>query len=216
MFAIAPVYECKPDGQVEPVMEHICHCGKDVRIHASSCGGFTIAKTKMHRVPMFGPDGQYCSFKNVYVLCRWHPPGSWNIEDQEFEEQSLDEWVDQMGTEADYPRNGRYIPVSKGPHLVVVPQRTPIEDLPECAQLMVHMLSEQYRRAEEFAAKKKEKDEMLRMPIEDAKGNVIREPHKDAPFWRIKDRVKEKMRSFNPTGTVGYAKTLEKETKVDA
>lgn len=197
--SIVPMYEMKPDGQVESVMENRCHCGTDVRVHAASCGGFVVSKVKMQKVPSFGAHGEYPSYRKVYVLCRWNPP------------PLLMDWVDQMGTDEDYPRNGRYLPVSRGPHLVVIPQRTPLSDLPDCARHMVGILKEQISRAEELLLAKKEKDEMLRMPIEDAKGNVIREPHKDAPFWRIKDRVKEKMRSFNPTGTVGYTKTLEKE-----
>lgn len=199
MTALVPRYEFKANLEIGPVMEYRCACGTDVVIHQPSCGGMTIAKVKLHRVSMFGADGEYPTYRNVWVLCRWNPP------------PIKADWIDQMGTDEDYPAQGRYLPISKGPYLVVVPKKATAEDLPDCARLMVHMMTEQMRNMQEFRAQAKEKAEMLRMPIEDAKGNVIREPHKDAPFWRIKDRVKEKMRSFNPTGTVGYTKTLEKE-----
>lgn len=200
LYSIVPQYEDKGSGQIEPIMETHCHCGVDVRVHAASCARTLISKVKMQRVSMFGMHGEYQSYSNVWVLCRWNPP------------PTLDDWTFQMGTDSDYPKEGRYLPVSKGPYLVVVPRRTVPEDLPECAQLMVHLLREQFQTMDAQRAKQKERNEMLRIPIEDAKGNVIREPHKDAPFWRIAERVKEKMRLFNRTGTVGYTGALKESS----
>ena len=51
----------------------------------------------------------------------------------------------------------------------------------------------------------------LQIPVEDVKGNVINEPDKDAAYWRVRDKVADRIaRNMGKTGgMVGYTKEAE-------
>lgn len=184
----------------QPVMEYRCWCGIDRQVHEPSCDGLTIAKVKMTRVPSFGLEGEFSSYpKSTWVLCRWQaPPAKW-------------EWVDTMGTDEDYPANGRYLPVHRGQQCIVVPPRTSADEYPEAARLMVKMLREHSQEWRNQIAADIEKARRLTLPIEDERGNVVREPDKGTAYWRVLDRVKDALLVRDPTATVGYSKSIDKE-----
>ena len=113
-----------------------------------------------------------------------------------------------MGTDTDYPSEGRYLPVSRGAHCVGVPRSTSPEDLQEVAQMMVHMMREHRQTFEAELEASRDKARMNNIPITDQYGRPIKDPDKGSRYHRIVDRVKEKMRRFNPTGTIGYTGAL--------
>lgn len=199
LISLIPDYEDKGDGTVEPIYDMVCICGRNKTIHTRRClrKGIVVAKMRLKRVSTFGPGGQFSSFDNIYAFCCWRPP------------ISREDWKYSMGTDADYPANGRYIPVHRGPLPITVPPKASPEEYPAIARLLVRKLAEHADRWQEEILSDTAKNQKLKVPIYDQFGNVIREPDKDAPYWNIKARLAEKMRSFNPSGTVGYSKKAE-------
>lgn len=196
LISIVPQYTA--EGQ--PVMEYRCWCGVDRVVHEPLCGGVTVAKVKMQKVPTFGLEGEFSSYpKSTWALCRWQPPPS-----------KLD-WVDMMGTDEDYPSNGRYLPVHKGQQCIVIPPAASANDYVDGARIMVKMMMEHRATWKAEIAASIEKSQELRIPIEDARGNVIREPPKGAPYWKMVDRLKNKMRLREEGSSVGYSKSIDKE-----
>jgi hypothetical protein len=194
LTALVPQYSEK-DGEMLPVMEYRCACGIDKVVHLLDCS-VVIAKTKLQRVSLFGLHGEFKSYWNCWVLCRWIAP------------PSRANWTASMGTDEDYPENGRYVPISRGPMCVAMPPKTPPDDYLRATQVAIHMLRENAAAWELESTKATTR--RLDVPIQDVDGNVLREPDKDSRYWRILERVKEKMRRFSSTGTIGYTKSLER------
>ncbi len=183
-----------------PVMEYRCWCGIDRMVHEPDCEGVTVAKVKMQKVPSFGLEGEFSSYpKGTWVLCRWNAPPD-----------KLD-WVDMMGTDEDYPANGRYLPVHRGQACMVIPPNASAEDYVDGARLMVGMMREHRKTWKAEIREGIDRGRRLRLPIEDAKGNVVREPDKGTPYWRHLERIREAMRLRDPDSTVGYSKSIDKE-----
>lgn len=198
LFSVIPQYEMKPDGEVGPVYEYRCRCGVDVTVHSADCAA-TIAKVKMQRVKTCGLGGEFESYSNVWLLCVWREP------------PTKEEWINSMGTDEDYPSNGRYLPVHRGPMCVAMPRETPPELYEELSRRVVHLMRDHAQSWRDQIDKDIEHARELQAPVEDSRGNVIAEPPKHARYWRIKDRLKEKMKHYNPSGTVGYTGALEQK-----
>lgn len=196
LWSLIPRYEMAGD-EPKPVLEYRCQCGVDVTVHSALCSRVTVAKTVLDKVKTFGLEGEFQSYSKVWVLCTWSPP------------PSKADWIDSMGTDEDYPANGRYIPVHRGAMCVVIPRSAVPADYPRVAGVMVKMMKEHAEKWRGQLNEQFEKARRLQFPLEDAKGNVIREPDKDTAYWRVKERVADKMRTFGDA-TVGYSKSLEK------
>lgn len=202
LWTLIPQYEMKSNGEAEPIMEHRCGCGVDIRVHSANCSGITIAKIKLQNVKTTGEDGEFASYKNVWILCTFVPP------------PLKSDWIDSMGTDEDYPANGRYLPVHRGPACVAIPPRTSPQEYERATRVVITMMREHADTWRASLRKQTEKMLELQIPIEDHKGNVIREPGQGSKYQRIKDKVKDSMRRYDPDATVGYTKALEApETK---
>jgi hypothetical protein len=169
--------------------EFTCDCGVDVQVHSVNCNGLTEARVLMEKAWMIEPYGPLASYPHMWVLCRWNPP------------PSLSAWKSSMGTDVDYPATGRYLPVSNDCSVVVIPPRATPKEHVMIARLTVHKLRENYEKWKLAESTKEIKRELPRM---DAKGNMIEEPHKDAKFWSIRDRIKNAMPRFELASTIGY------------
>lgn len=166
-----------------------CACGTDVKVHSINCAGITEANILMSKCFMTEEYGPLASYRNMYVLCRWVPP------------PSPEEWKSSMGTVTDYPAAGRYLPVSNNMATVVIPPRTDPDEYAAVSRLVVRMMIkniENYKLAQQDTSIKRE------LPRMDAKGNMIEEPHKDAKFWKIRERIHDSMSTYDPAATVGY------------
>jgi hypothetical protein len=206
--SMVPVYR-ESNGICEPVMEYRCKCGVDRVIHTfyrggpkggrRMCDGLTVAKTKMQIVSALGLEGEFSSYpKKCWVLCRWNAP------------PPLDVWVRTMGTDEDYPREGRYLPVHAGPQLIVIPPHAEPPDFLPATQRMIEIMKKHVLTFRAQLQAQQEKDRALQIPIEDIHGNVIREPAKDSKYNRVLDRLNEY--STNSNLQVGYTPALQ-ETK---
>lgn len=178
------------DGNCEPKYSFRCPCGLDIKVHSATCTGITQATMRMSKCYMAEEFGPLASYRNMWVLCRWNPP------------PSPDEWKSAMGTFEDYPASGRYLPVSLDLRTVVIPPRAGEDDYLPISRLVVCKLVENI---EKFKLAEEEKKIAKRqLPRLTAKGEMIEEPHKDAPFWKIRDRLKDKMHKYDPSATVGF------------
>ena len=191
MHSLVPAYTS--DGDV--VYEYRCQCGIDVQVHSATCKG-TIAKTKLVRVPMFGLEGEFQSYANCWVLCNWAAP------------PPKSDWIDMMGTDEDYPAGGRYVPVHRGLACMVIPPKAQPSEYEPATRLVISQIKQHVAEWRGDMARAVAKSRRLDLPIEDEKGNVVREPDKDSPFWQYVDAAKEKMLKFNPDGMVGYTKEI--------
>jgi len=198
MVSLVPEYSVL-NGEAVPVMEYRCKCGVDRMVHSPACDGLTIAKVKIKRMSTFGENGQYQSYQNVWVLCRWLPP------------PPLEFWVEVMGTDEDYPKNGRYLPVSRGLACVVIPPKAPLSEYPEYARHIVQQMTAWRKESPEIERKMVADKLAPAMPVYDGRGNMIRDAAPGKPYHKMVDAAKEKMRKFNPDGMIGYAKAADKE-----
>lgn len=192
MRSLVPAYDS--DGAT--VYEYRCQCGVDVQVHSVNCKG-SIAKAKLLRIPTFGLEGEFQSYANCWVLCRWMAP------------PTKSEWIDMMGTDEDYPEAGRYLPVHRGLACMVMPARTLPDEYEMVTRFMVNKLKQHSAEWRIEMAEREARSRRLDLPIEDVHGNVIREPDKDSRFWNLVDAAKEHMPRFNPEGTVGYTKEIK-------
>lgn len=206
--SMVPVYR-ESNGICEPVMEYRCKCGVDRAIHTfyrggprggrKMCDGLTVAKVKMQLVSTFGLEGEFNSYpENCWVLCRWIAP------------PPLDAWIRTMDTDEDYPKEGRYLPVHNGPQCVVIPTNAEPRDFLPATRAIVATMRKHVATFREQLAAQQEKDRALQIPIEDANGNVIREPAANSKYNRVLDRLNEY--STNSNLQVGYTPQLQ-ETK---
>ena len=196
MVSIIPTYQVV-DGQPVEVMDYYCNCGVNVVVHSVSCTGLSVAKVRMQKVPTFSPQGEFSStYANCWIFCRWVPPPDY------------DAWVASTGTDEDYPSEGRYLPCHAGALCLCLPKNAGAEDVLPAARMFIRAQREHRATLVEQQAARQAKARMLHVPIQDARGNVLREADKGSRFYRIQDRVKERMRRFNPTGTIGYSGTL--------
>lgn len=203
LVSLVPEYIDNGYGQMEPVYDYLCGCGLNIQVHNLECDSSAVARIRLQKVSMFGLGGQFPSFRYVqWALCNWQPP------------PAKEDWARSMGTERDYPANGRYLPVHRGPLPIVIPPSTPPDMYVPWARVVVNRMTEHTLTFEESLKKEDEKSKALKVPIFDSRGNVIREPDRNAKYWQIKDRIKEKMRHFNPTGTVGYTKAIAAQEKI--
>ena len=75
LWSYVPQYQILNDEPI-PILEFRCRCGIDKRVHEPACNGLTVAKIKVQKVPTFGLEGEFQSYVNVWVLCKWNaPPG---------------------------------------------------------------------------------------------------------------------------------------------
>lgn len=185
LWALVPAL----DGNGDQRFEFICQCGTDVRVHSASCDRLTEARVVMEKAYMCDPFGPLESYPNLWVLCRWNPP------------PPLAMWRSSMGTDVDYPANGRYLPVDKGGIPVVIPPRAAPTEHEPISHLVVRMMRAHIEKLREEESKKEIKRELPRL---DAKGNMIEEPHKGARFWQVRDRIHDARPRFDLTATVGY------------
>jgi len=186
LWALVPVL----DDNGSQKFEFICPCGTDVKVHSAACQGMTEARILMEKTYMTDEFGPLASYRNMWALCRWNPP------------PSIEEWRNSMGTDVDYPANGRYLPVSKeGGVAIVIPPRAVPSEYVAISQLVVRMLK---ANREKWLLEQQNKEIKRELPHMDAKGNMIEEPHKGARFWGIKDRIKDSMLKFDPATTIGY------------
>lgn len=206
LFSLVPEYFNTMDdaGEVvsKPVMKYICHCGVDKAVHEPDCNGYTLAKVKLQRVSTFGLGGEYPQCKNVWALCTWVAP------------PSEADWIDSMGTDEDYPANGRYIPVHRGQFCVVIPPKASQEEYILSAKLFVTRFSQHTVEWKKEIEENTSRGRMTRFPIYDARGNMIKDADSRSPYHRVVDRLKEKMIRFNPDGTVGYTKAIKETSNV--
>lgn len=185
LWALVPLL----DGDGDQRYQILCVCGADVKVHRATCDGIFAARILMEKCYMTEEFGPLASYRDMWVLCRWNPP------------PSIEDWRSAMGTDVDYPANGRYLPVSKGQQCVVIPPRTPPDEYVPVSRLVVRMMRanlEEHMKAKANATAKR------LLPRMDAKGNMIEEPDKDAPFWQIRDRIRNSRPNFDPSATVGY------------
>lgn len=198
LWSLIPRYEIL-NGEPVPVMEYRCKCGIDKRVHRPDCDGLVIAKTRLDKVKTFGLEGEFPAYINVWVLCSYQPP------------PSKEEWIHSFGTDEDYPANGRYLPVHRGPHCVCVPRKATGDDFVDAARVMVRMMREHQATWKAEFKKQMDKRLGLQIPVEDVKGNVINEPDRDAAYWRVRDKVADRIaRNMGKTGgMVGYTKEAE-------
>jgi len=178
----------------QPVFVYRCKCGVDRRVHEPHCDGLVQAKVKLQKVSV--TEAEFKSFKNVWMLCTWIAP------------PDLDSWVNQMGTDEDYPKNGRYVPVHRGPHCMVLPPTTDPKEYVRLTQYVVKRMREHAETWREEILKSKQKAERLLIPITDSKGNVLRDADPTSNYHKWRDRIKDKLRRFDPAGTVGYTKEI--------
>lgn len=197
LVSIVPQYTS--EGQ--PVMQYRCFCGVDRMVHEPWCDGLTVAKVALSRVSSFGLEGEFSSYpKSTWVLCRWNAP------------PTKAEWIAMFDTDEDYPENGRYLPVHAGQQCVIVPPRAAAADYPEAARLMVTMMRLHQQKRKELIAADIAKGQQLRIPIEDDRGNIVRDADKGSPYWKVFERAKSAMQRYDPDATVGYSKSIDKES----
>lgn len=196
LVSIIPVFECIGP-ETKPVYDYRCPCGLNVRVHTASCSGVTVAKVRMQRVKTCGLNGEFESYINCWILCVWKAP------------PSKSDWIDSMGTDEDYPANGRYVPVHQGPMCVAIPPNTPPDLYEEISKLTVRKMRAHAATWRDELKKDLEKARALTIPIEDERGNEIRVPDKDARYWDILARVKERLLKYDPSATVAYTGALK-------
>jgi hypothetical protein len=197
LVSLVPQYEVV-EGEARPVLDYRCRCGVNRNVHAPDCSGITVAKVRFEKTSTFGQEGQFKSYHNCWVLCRWLPP------------PGKDVWIDVMGTDEDYPSEGRYVPVHRGLVCVVIPPAAEPNQYSEATRVVIRMMLEHQEKWRAELQKNAEKSRLsTEVPVEDENGNVIFQPGQHSKYWRIRDRVIEKLRKFNPTGTVGYTKSLD-------
>lgn len=198
MVSLVPEYAIV-DGEVVPVMEYRCMCGVDRVVHLATCNGITVAKVKVKKVSTFGLQGEFEYISKAWVLCKWNAP------------PTLDRWVEAMGTDEDYPKNGRYLPVSRGLACIVIPPNAPLSEYPDYARFLVDKMKAWRKESPEINRKLDENALAPAMPVMDGRGNMIRDAAPGKPYHRIVDALKERMRKFNPDGSVGYTGALKEQ-----
>ena len=118
-----------------------------------------------------------------------------------------------MGTDTDYPKGGRYVPVHRGPMCVVINPRCDPEDYAKVTRTVITMMREHELKRKEEKQAREDKAKQIIAPIE-RNGEVIAEPPKGSNYHRVYDEVKQRLKHRNPDGTIGWTK--EVETKGDA
>jgi len=96
----------KTDEWDRPVLDYVCKCGKNVRVHEASCHkhGLVIAR------PVYEWRKIDITLRNQWVLCALRPPVL-----------SESEWLDVFGTKALYPKHGEWMPVATETRTVALP-----------------------------------------------------------------------------------------------
>jgi hypothetical protein len=187
LFDVVPKFDV--DGN--PAYKYVCDCGTDIQVHFPHCKGILRAITVTEKMCLVDPMGPYASYPNMWMLCRWQSP------------ELLCDWVERFGTEVDYPKNGSYRPVSRGPVCVVIPPRTAPGLFFDVTLKVMQMMREHSAKLKAELAKSAEAPP-LEVPIYDQKGVMTDAPPANAEFWKLKDRLKDVMRRYNPASTVGY------------
>lgn len=186
LYDIVPLHDA--NGNIQ--YNFHCSCGKNVRVHSADCNDVIVPITVMHRMQLVDTNGPYASYPNMWMLCRWEAP------------PLKSDWIDSMGTDADYPSTGSYRPVSVGPVCVVIPPKTAHGMYKGITYLWVDKVKAQA--AKNAEDKYKSKTPPLELPKYNSKGEMIDAPAKNAKYWGLKERIKDTMRKFNPASTVGY------------
>jgi hypothetical protein len=113
-----------------PVYDYHCACGINRTVHTPDCQSFVIPKIRMTKVKS-APLLESC-----WVLCRWIPP------------PPESDWMEIYHSLENYPRQGRYIPVSTGGRVMTLPEANP--PLPEASECVIRMFREWDERRKVF------------------------------------------------------------------
>lgn len=111
-----------PDG-TRQVYDYVCGCGTNRTIHEPQCRTLSHAVPRVQVRPLMDEPWQ----RNSWVLCSLVHPNEV-------------EWINVYGTAVQYPRNGKWMPVSSGPTTLIIPRNQPPTE--ESNQLVIRMMRE--------------------------------------------------------------------------
>lgn len=119
------VRELSDDNKWSTILDYWCRCGKNIRVHALSCEGLTIAKSRWEWVNLVP------GLADHWVLCRWLPPNIWGPESK---------WHE-MFWGAPYPSNGFFLPSTSigvsGRHISVPNTPTGLEAFERANRIVI-------------------------------------------------------------------------------
>ena len=155
----------------------ICPCGVDKRVHEPTCTGLSYPRTRFKQEYVLGPIMDDPKFTTAWFLCRWLAP------------PSIDDWIASMASEADYPANGRYVPVSRGVNYVYS------MDVPDAAisEQVAQFIRQHAENWKQDLQQMKTESRKRMVPRYDAKMNVIEPADPTSPFHRVKDQIRDAM-----------------------
>ena len=162
--------------------DYVCQCGKDRRVHDPDCSGIIRAKVAMTTISSLGVQSEDPRYQRCWILTRWEPP------------PPFDDWVEMMGSEDDYPANGRYVPVSAGRQFVYLAADVPPTEA--ISRVIVQKMRQHVAEWREEYRKELENANQREVPIFTPKGDIIEDASKSAPYHKIRDRLKDAM-TFN-------------------
>lgn len=165
------------DGEIQ--YRYVCGCGEDRAVHAVHCSTLVRALPKMTQISSLGPLIEDERYRRAWILSNWIAP------------PSLDSWIESMGTEEDYPADGRYVPVSVGRNMVSLPSDRPPSD--HDSWTVVRMVREHAGTWKQRVAEEADIMGARVTPLFDDKGNMLEPAHKTSSYHKMHDRLKSRM-----------------------
>lgn len=195
---LVPVY----DANGHPVVDIVCACGTNVRVHQPSCQTLLAARTRFERVKC-APN-----ITRRWMLCRWRCP------------PPVSHWIDAFGTTDDYPANGTYIPVSiqveRNPRLQVLNH----DELPTEDDTWERIKAIRAAKTLDEITQEWEHNQIMResKAVLGPRGDILYTPPRGANWWRTHDILRDSMTTYgqrpgSKSGSASYPTTEPKEPK---